>query len=313
MLAGMGEGLPEGLGERFRVGDALRAGAGIGRLRGPDLVRPFHGVRVRAEPSEDDTRERRIRRLAEAYTPKLGSDQFFSHTTAAVLWGAPVPLRDERIHVSVLGNGSLPRAAGVQGHRVQPGMAMTRTRAGLRVASPATTWAMLGELEVVDLVVLGDYLCRVWRAGRGRRHVGRPSLATLDHLRIALEAGRRPGAARLRAALPRIRTDSWSPRESLTRCIIVDGGLPEPLLNQDIWTDRGEFLACLDLCYPELKIAIEYHGAMHSETYAQDVERLARVRAEGWLVIEVTNALVAHPTTLVARVRDAIRARGGSI
>ncbi|MGI6879557.1 endonuclease domain-containing protein [Microbacterium sp. gxy059] len=308
--------LPGDLPAASRVADARGAGISRSRLRGADLQRPFHGIRVRAgEPEDpdagaDDARRERIRRAAQAAIPLLSSDQFLSHQTAAVLWGAPVPLADERIHVTVWEDGSLPRTAGICGHRVRRDLATVRRREGLPVTSPASTWAMLGALPVRDLVVLGDVLCRVWRDGVGRPPPGRAPLATPAQLASALGAGRRLGAPRLREALARIRTDSWSPRESLVRCALGDAGLPEPALNVDIWTGEGRFLGCVDLCYPEAKIAIEYQGRHHAARYARDVERLERMRAAGWIVIEVTAELLARPHELVRRVSRALRSRG---
>jgi len=93
------------------------------------------------------------------------------------------------------------------------------------------------------------------------------------------------------------------------RCHLVFASLPEPALNHEIFDEHGVFLACADLAYPERKVAIEYQSVLHHAQYAADVERIARLRAAGWEVIEVTAALLADPPTLVARVRAALRAR----
>jgi very-short-patch-repair endonuclease len=95
----------------------------------------------------------------------------------------------------------------------------------------------------------------------------------------------------------------------MLRCTLVFAGLPEPALNHDAYDRHGRFLGCVDLAYPELRIAIEYHGRLHHAQYAEDVERIAALRAAGWIVIEVTNALFARPDELVARVRAAIASR----
>lgn len=100
-------------------------------------------------------------------------------------------------------------------------------------------------------------------------------MARLSDLRTRIEGIRRQGIRRLREAVDLIREDSWSPRESKLRCLIVRAGLPEPVLNQDIYDDHGRFLGCVDLAYPDKKVAIEYHGLMHACTYAADVVRIA--------------------------------------
>jgi len=66
------------------------------------------------------------------------------------------------------------------------------------------------------------------------------------------------------------------------------------------------------MAYPQWKIAIEYDGRHHGEgeQWERDVDRLARLEAEGWLVIRVTRTLLfGHPETVAARVRAAIARR----
>lgn len=309
--------LPAELGNTFRVGEARARGAGRGRLRGPDLVRPFHGIRSRDEPATEapDPWQRRRADLiwrAEAYKPMLRPGQFFSHESAIALFGGPLQrTSDTLLDVSVTGAGSFPRAAGVRGHRAQAVATAVRKVRGLPTSSPATTWAMMGAaLSRDELVVLGDYLCRVWRKGLGRPSAGRQPLATPEQLTAAARAGRRRGATRLRDALPLIRLDSWSPRETRTRLAIISEGLPEPQLNLDIYDEHEFFLGCVDLCYPEFKVAIEYQGQHHGARYARDVERIERLRAAGWIVIQATSELLRYPNVLARRIRDALRSRG---
>ncbi|WP_091184480.1 DUF559 domain-containing protein [Paramicrobacterium humi] len=87
--------------------------------------------------------------------------------------------------------------------------------------------------------------------------------------------------------------------------------LPEPVLNYDVTDNAGRFLACIDLAYPDAKIAIEYMGQHHGKQYARDVERVERLRAAGWIVIQVSSTLLfTTPNELVARVRTALLSRG---
>jgi len=86
----------------------------------------------------------------------------------------------------------------------------------------------------------------------------------------------------------------------------VRSGLPEPELNIDVHDDDGRFLACIDLGYRAQKVGIEYQSLLHARRYAEDVERLAALRAAGWTVIEVTSALLARPEELVDRTRRAL-------
>jgi len=319
--------LPPAFGPTFDVRIARLHGVSRSRLRGSDLEAPFHGIRTRtdaatraevSEVSDPYERQRRFRvATARTYSARQHTGHVFSHQTAASIWGAPLPLAfaedgtiatetDLELHVCAIGVNSLPRTAGVTGHHSLASMMSVREHDGLRVSSPASTWAMLGTLPVLDLVALGDYFCRQWRIGYGRPNAGHPPLATRDELRAALDAGRRRGASRLRQALESVREDSWSPRESRVRCILVAAGLPEPELNIDVFDGAGKFLGCVDMAYPGEKVAIEYLGMLHDERWAEDVERLAALRAAGWTVIEVTAPLLKRPVELVRRVSAAL-------
>lgn len=310
--------IPQDLGTAFRVREALVAGVGQGRLRGPDLDRPFRGVRALARTRPDVADPWAAKRaelvwLAEAYAPLLGPDQFFSHETAVAIWGAPLATSDGRaeLDVSVKGNGSIPRGRGVRGHRAQRAATSTRSVRGLRTASFATMWASMGaSMSRDELVALGDFGCRVWRKGENRPDPGRRALTTPAQLEAEANAGRRNGAAALRDALPLIRLDAWSPRETATRLAIIDAGLPEPRLNVDILDAHGSFLACLDLAYLDLKVAIEYQGQLHGAQYAADIERIERLRADGWIVIQVTSDTLRFPNIVARRVRAALLERG---
>lgn len=330
--------LPEHLGPSFSIAQAKEAGLPRNRLRTADLAVPFRGVRTILPPvadtdpvSESDVSpyalqtELRIAH-ARAYAPRMHPEHFFSRETAASIWGGPLPLAlredptregetvldlDLPVHVSGFHGTALPRMVGVTRHRASIRTTTVTEHGGLRLSSPASTWASLGQLALYDLVALGDYFCRRWRQGYNRKDAGKAPLATVAQLRAATEAGRRVGAARLRTALELIREDSWSPRESRVRCIIIDAGLPEPVLNIDVYDDDDRFLGCVDLAYPELKVAVEYYGLQHHATYAADVERVARLRAAGWIVIEMTASLLRRPDDVVDRVAAALRERSG--
>lgn len=309
--------LPDELGPHFLVGAARRAGATATRLRRADLVAPFHGVRsIVAAP--ELTRDRLGQRLGEAerdhlrraaaFASGIGEHQFFTHVTAAIAWGIPLPYRvvaEADVHVGVFAPARPPRMRGVRGHQVSRHLAFTQVdpHTGLVLTSPAATWAMLGAVlgSRDELVAAGDAAVREWR-------VAEP-LATVSKLASAVAAGRRVGVGRLREALPLIRTHSASRPESLVRLCLLDAGLPEPELNADVF-EAGRFLGCVDLAYPALRIAIEYEGEHHlldPEQWAGDIRRYEKLIAAGWTVIRVTKTdLFVTPAELIARVQRAI-------
>ncbi|MCH6230800.1 hypothetical protein MK786_08630 [Microbacterium sp. CFH 31415] len=288
------------------------------------MHKPFHGVRVVSDavlPADLET-DRYGRALgpaeqahlaqALAYAPRMSEDEFFSHVTAAVIHGIPLPyavVARSLLHVSVLRPRRLPRSAGVRGHEAKPSLVTTRRddRTGLLIASPASVWVSLGRqlTDPYDLVAAGDAVVRTWR-------VDSP-LATLAELESAVAAGRRVGVAAARLALPRVRTDSASRTESWLRLTLVDHGLPEPARNHEVF-ERGVYLGCVDLAYPTVKIAIEYEGEHHlldPEQWSRDIARYEALRAAGWIVVQITKSeLFNTPTVAVQRVRAAIRRRG---
>jgi very-short-patch-repair endonuclease len=315
--------LPVELGPRFSVQQARDAGVSMGRLRRTDVERPFHGVRARTGstlPTALET-DRLGRPLGEAerahlasalaYAPRMTEGEFFSHITAAVVLGIPLPyplVVRSLLHVSVFHPRRLPRSTGVRGHEAKPSLVTTIRdgRTGLLIASPASVWAGLAGLltHPYDLVAAGDAIVRTWRVD--------PPLATIADLTAAVGAGRRIGVVALREALPSLRTDCASRTETWLRLTLVDHGLPEPERNYEVHVD-GAYLGCVDLAYPRLKIAIEYEGEHHlldPAQWARDIARYDALRAAGWIVIQVTKAeLFDTPAMTVQRVRTAIRAR----
>ncbi len=237
--------------------------------------------------------------------------QFFSHVTAAVIWGIPLPLvvlKSALIDISVFSPRRSPESSGTRGHQMPLHLAHTQVHraTGLRVASPASTWAMLGVTlhNPYDLIAAGDAVVR--EPG----HVEDPSaLTSIAQLELAVTAGRRQGIGALRRALPRVRVGSESRPETWTRLILVDDGLPEPVANFEVFHD-GAWIARVDLAYPALKIAVEYEGEHHlldPVQWARDLARYDRLAEAGWRVIRVAKQeIFGESSSLCARVRRAI-------
>lgn len=315
---------PDDLPSAFRVGQALDVGVGYTRLRHTSLDRPFRGVRVRPAPvvahDPDVPPAKRhtdaIRARIDAYAPVMPAHAFLAGVTAAVLHGIPLPPRivaprdgqTPDLVVGVWDPRTPPRRPGVRGVRVAPARAHVVEVDGLRVTTLADTWAMLAEeLEEHDLVAAADHLLRVPRHPGGFRPPERPPYATREEL--AASIGTRRGAAKLRRALARARTGASSPQESRLRLVLVDGGLPEPILDLDVFDEHGRFVACVDMAYPELRIAVEYDGEIHrtQEQFERDVERLARLEALGWTVLRFTARHLREQRPLILmRVQGAI-------
>lgn len=316
--------LPPELGPAFRVGDARRRGVSARRLDHGDLSRPFHGVRT-SLPVDDVLRDgapdfgERDRAaaisLARAYSARMTEHEFFSHLTAARIWGVPLPWRrDSSIHVGVFAPHRLPRASGVRGHELKRELAriVVHPATGLLVTDPASTWASLGAVlrDPYDLVAAGDGFVRIPRMPAGFTKDLPPALVSVEELERAVHAGRRVGRPALRLALPRIRTGAASRPETWMRLVLVDAGLPEPALDHDIFDEGGRFLGCVDAAYSSARVALEYEGEHHltdRETWYRDIRKHDRVTAAGWRVVRATSADVFRaPAAFAARVRRAL-------
>jgi hypothetical protein len=293
--------LPEQLDPHgFSVGQARDAGMSRSRSRAADLEAPWRGIRVSPMAQRD------VVDLCRAYLPRLLPGQHFSHTTAARLYGIPLPRSIETesiLHVSAAKGVQPPRATFVVGHRAAAGVTV-RTWRGMPVCAPEGLWLQLaGILDADRLVVAGDHLVR-------RK---RPQ-STIDRLRaeVANAVGRRYIAA-ARAALEQLRPGTDSPMETRLRLIIVRGGLPEPVIGHTVHSKEGEFIGTPDLAYIEEKIAIEYQGQVHQsdpQTYADDVIRREQFEEAGWQVIPVYKHHVnERPTWIVSRISAVLQKR----
>lgn len=302
--------LPPSLaGRAFRVADGREAGLTLGRLRSGDLAAPFHGVRVAA------TRDLALVERCQAYATRMRPGQFFSHLTAARLWGAPLPTAfgpDEPLHVSSCAPQRPPHTRGVIGHDLPAGRARPTSRYGLPVATPADAWLQLaGLLPPAELVVVGDHL--VLDPYLFDPVDPRP-YASIDALAEALEAFRGRGKRAAVAAVARVRAGAESRPETLLRLLLVDAGLPEPQLNLVLTDPTGRFLGRVDMVYPEWRVVVEYDGDQHrtsSRQYDRDLSRLDAIRRAGWNVIRVRKfGLFERPDLTVAEVRAALNAGG---
>ncbi|WP_025155830.1 endonuclease domain-containing protein [Leifsonia aquatica] len=289
---------PEFRNDPFRVRDARAAGISSSRLRRADLSRPTHGVRS-ATPARLDDTAGRCRELL----PVLPDEAIFSHATAAVLHGLPVPARlhDGPLHVAVPHPTRAPRRPGVVGHQLER---IERVRVGgIPTSSRLETWVQLGALlPVDDLVVAGDALLR--------RHDPHTSIVAIDFA-VDAAAGR-PGIRRLRTALTLIRPRTDSPMETVLRLAIVRAGLPEPSINHVIPTPTRDYHA--DLAYPALRVAIEYDGDHHRTDAAQfhtDIDRLFEIEAAGWRVVRLNRSHLTPDAALaIARITSAMATSG---
>lgn len=275
--------LPDSLGDAFTVAEGTLAGLGEGRMYGPDLSRPTHGVRATREPST-------LRDLAAATALALPDDSAFSHRTAARLWG--LPLREAApqapagpLDVMRPSSSARIRRAGCHGRRGLESREVQVHR-GVRVTGLADTWCDLGEvLDLDDLVVVGDAVTKRLQ-GPGDLHA-------------ALSRRVRPrGAVVLRRALSLVRLGSDSPMETRCRLLFHRSGLPEPELNGVISHGHGGgFLCRSDFVWRAKRVIAEYQGADHFGSFDRgddDISRRLLAEDDGWKYVELTKRDYFH-------------------
>ena len=189
-----------------------------------------------------------------------------------VRFGPLTGLRVRQVHLPELDVGT------VQRHRCTSGL-----RTALDIARCE---------ELIEAVVALDVLL-------ARVIVGKGELAE------AAGAGRgsRRGVERMRAAVALADGRAESPPESRLRVVLALAGLPA-VPQYTVRDAAGNFVARVDLAYPDRRVAIEYDGAWHGERgqLARDRRRHNRLVAAGWTVLYVTAADMHDPESLVARI-----------
>ncbi|NQX13137.1 hypothetical protein HQQ80_16020 [Microbacteriaceae bacterium VKM Ac-2855] len=292
---GKRKALPATTPAAFTVADALEHGLTVAQLRGAQFARPFRGVRSVSPP---DSLQARCAALA----TRVPGHVFFAGATAARLHGMPLPAgHDERL---VLGVAAPARAVAP---REMIGRSLTIdsddicSQGRLRVTSAVRTWCDLAAgLDLPDLVAAADFLVHARRVTRG------------DLESAVAKYPSRRGIARLREALPLVDGRAESHPESIVRIALTLAGIAPTAVNREVRDASGRFVARPDLSYPEHLIAIEYLGDYHrveKGRWRKDRARVTRMRALGWLVIELTGDDLADLPGVVAQVMAALAAR----
>ncbi|ASD23369.1 hypothetical protein B7495_15660 [Cryobacterium sp. LW097] len=289
-------------GRAFSHQEGLAEGVTRARMRGDDLATPYYGIR--SPPLDPTDPLAHVR----AYLPHLSSEQFFSHSSAALIHGLPLPprlARDPRVHVSTHIAGLRHGGRGVVGHHVQRDRVRVVVVSGVPVTTPVDTWCQLSTLLALDtLIEVGDALVRRKRP-----------LATMAELRAGVlrYTGQR-GAKRLREAFESVRPRTDSAKETATRLMIVRAGLPEPEVNGEIFDRRGRKIATGDLVFRGYRVLVEYDGEQHradEEQYHWDVDRLDAIMEAGWRVIRVNKShLRMSPSPALRKITTALEAAG---
>lgn len=279
--------LPEPLSVPFTLQQARDLGISRKRLLAGDLRRPSRGIRVPPGAVE----------IATSCRPylQLQPDAVISHTTAARIYGMPLPQAQSKepvLHLTRPAGSAAPRRRHVVGHRLTlaPDEVLCPVP-GLRVTAPARTWLDLASiLRPDDLVAAGD-----WLISELRRHFGQPRIPLVPLPVLQAYIGQAPrvaGIRKARAALELLRVGVDSPPETYLRLMLSRAGLPPFTPNLPLLDETGYPVAWTDLGCREYRTCVEYEGAHHltREQQTADHHRDLMVAELGWHQVKVNAA-----------------------
>src|SRR4029450_5384981 len=183
-------------------------------------------------------------------------------------WRLPTPIA-RPVFAAMLNDDPRPRRSGLLVCRHTQPFPLNLVN-GLRVTTAGETiLAAARDLGVLDLVILGDSALRL-------RH------CTLTDLEITARQRRR-GAPLLRRVIPLLGARSESAWESIMRALHRAAEIPVTP-QQEIFDERGRFIARADLRIDGTQQIHEYDGERHrdAEVHELDLERDRALLADRW-------------------------------
>ena len=277
--------------------DGLRSGRLRRTRRGA-----YHPAERSVGPAIDHQRDA-LRRIA-ALAAQLSTPMWFSHESAALIWGFAVVNLSPQTHLTQL----YPQNARTDRQVIRHCATLPEVDRTVHRSLPVTGI----ERTVLDCA-LALPVDRALVIADSALNRGADAAGLVDRLRRL--AGHR-GVRRARAVLALADGRAESPGETLVRFAIHHAGLPEPELQIGVATASGTFW--LDLGWSRWKLAIEFDGfvkyaAPYSGTAADAVfaEKLRQDALEdvGWKIIRVTWADLRDPAALARRIRRHLTAR----
>jgi very-short-patch-repair endonuclease len=236
-----------------------------------------------------------------------GPEAALSHWSAARHWGLAVP-RDRRVHLMVPATKTLQRRSGVK---------IWRSRdlcEGDLIQRGPYRLTRIGR-TVLDLsAVLEDRWLRACVDSAVR--LRRSNLRWISQVAKKLGPGRR-GARRLRELVAEYEGDD-EVTDSVLESFAMELGLAtgrKPRLHQVV-TRGEEFLAEVDLAWPEVRLCVELDGWAHHgsrEAFERDRERDRALFGAGWSVLRFTWRDVAENRDAAIRQLQEAFARSAAV
>jgi very-short-patch-repair endonuclease len=278
----------------FTTAEARESGISTSALRGAEWRHVFRDVW--AHTAIEDTVATRVA----AARLVLGAEGFLCGLTAAWVYG--IEAQDRRSDLVWIGrptgswrmprSGCLVREITVESTDLELAEGALITNP-LRTVFDCARW-----LSLVEAVVVADALA----------HQDRIDLESLAKY-VSSHRGLR-GIRQADLVLSLIEPLSESPMETRLRLLLVRAGFQVPVAQHVVADQRGQFVARLDLAYPDLRIAVEYDGALHWDQRREDDRRRDRVRELGWQVfVASASDYYTNPQPFLAQLRRALAAQ----
>jgi hypothetical protein len=122
------------------------------------------------------------------------------------------------------------------------------------------------------------------------------------------------GIVQLREAVDLMDGGAESPPETRTRLLLINAGFPRPKTQIVIYNEYDEFVARIDMGWPEWRVGVQYDGPQHwtdPERHARDIDQQAELQALDWKIVRVSRNLLRYrPPVFLGRVREAMRVAG---
>ncbi len=252
-----------------------------------EIRRVRRGVFVPVPPAADASRRREAQVLAEVrgVIETLRTPYWFSHSTAALLWGCWTWRLAPLVHITQV---SVPRTrndsdGALRRHWIHLPPADRAELRGVPVVSlERAVVDCARSLPAEGALVVADSALR-----RGA------SAARIGHIVDSMAGAR--GIRQARAVIAAAYARSESPGESLVRFAACRAGAPTPTPQLEVATSAGTFR--LDLGWADVRVGIEFDGAMKysGADFGSPVDRLRAEKRRhdalvdaGWWVVRVS-------------------------
>jgi hypothetical protein len=183
-------------------------------------------------------------------------------------------------------------------HTDEVGPGETQLIDGMAVTTPARTAFDIGRRWGVDAGVQ-----------RVDALINATQLKVVDVEAVARQHPRVRGLRQLRQTLDLVDGGAESPQETTVRLLLIGAGLPTP----ETQIEFRDLHIRVDMGWREWKVAVEYDGIHHwtdSRQRSWDIERIALLEAEGWVVIRISAEMLKRPQVIIERVGAALLSRG---